>query len=267
MKFRSQLFRGDVMHRRLTPLAHTFTYPTTFFGFDLGELDALDAAFPWFGRNRPRPLSLRDTDYLRGRHAPVLEQLGEFLPPEAPGERTVLITSPRYFGYAFNPVNFYLRLRDGALRAAAAEVNNTFGDRHIYPLSELREDPETGARRQSVAKDFHVSPFNEMGGTYHFDLRVAPERIFLGIDLHVPGEGARMRTWLRGRALPLNRANLLRYALLRPLDTALNSMPRILWQAALLHYRKRLPVHKRPSPQSAHTLVDRDDREGHDPMV
>ena len=267
MNFRSKLYRGDVMHQRLTPSAHTFRYPMTFFGFDLGELDALDAAVPWFGLRKPRPLSLRESDYLRGRDRPVLEQLGEFLPAEAPGETTLLITSPRYFGYAFNPVNFYLRMRDGALRAAAAEVNNTFGDRHIYPLRELRADPQTGGHRQSLPKDFHVSPFNDMGGTYHFDLRVEPGRIFLGIDLHVPGEGTRMRTWLRGRALPLSRANLLRHALLRPLDTAFNSMPRILCQAARLRYGKNLPAHKRPSPKSPNTLVNRDGPPREDPMV
>jgi hypothetical protein len=37
-------------------------------------------------------------------------------------------------------------------------------------------------------------------------------------------------------------------------------MPRIIWQAAQLYYKKHLQIHTRPAPTSAATLVDRDDK-------
>lgn len=230
----------------------------TFFAFDLDELDALEKRIPLFGYNRPRILQLRETDYLRGRPRPILEQLDEFLPPQQPGEHTLLVTSPRYFGYAFNPVNFYLRMKADRLLAAAAEVNNTFGDRHIYPLPELRRVPgKDPAWTAAADKDFHVSPFNDRSGHYVFTLRPAPESFFLGIDLYRDGRAV-MHTWLRGRGTRLTHPRMAAHALLRPFQTALNSLPRILWQAAVLHYKKRLPVFKRPRPTSPRTLIDRD---------
>ena len=105
----------------------------TFFSFDLNELPRFETQTTLFGYNQSRPIQIRDVDYLRGKKAPIKDQLYEYLAEPKEGERTLLITSPRYFGYAFNPVNFYLRIKDETLLAAVAEVNNTFGDRHIYP--------------------------------------------------------------------------------------------------------------------------------------
>ncbi len=256
MKLHSKIYRGEVTHARLGPRAHAFTYPMTFFAFDLAELPALARSLPCFAHNAPQLLRLDDRDYLDGGAAPIERRLERFIPPVGPGERTLLVTSPRYLGYAFNPVNFHLRLAGDELRAAVAEVNNTFGDRHVYPLRTLaREGARTWTAR--CPKDFHVSPFNDLAGHYHFTFRVEPDELFLGVDLHREGSCV-MKTWMQGRAHPLTAAKILRHALLHPFDTALNSMPRILWQAALLHYRKRLPVFRRPPPVSPHTLVDRD---------
>ena len=119
----SQIYRGQVVHQRLTPCAHSFSYPTTFFGFDLNELKPLTQQISLFGHPQARPLTLRDKDYLYGKDAPILEQLNHILPPERPGERTLLISSPRYFGYAFNPVNFHLRMAGDVLLSVVAAAS------------------------------------------------------------------------------------------------------------------------------------------------
>ena len=111
----------------------------SFFGFDLAELELVNAQASIFGYNEARPLRLNDIDYLYGRPEPILEQLNRLLPLEQPGQRTLLMSSPKYFGYAFNPVNFHLRMEGERLLCAVAEVNNTFGDRHVYPLIELKQ--------------------------------------------------------------------------------------------------------------------------------
>ena len=257
MTFRSQIYRGKVVHERLTPRSHCFSYPMTFFGFDLAELPQINSQASVFGYNEARPLRLNDCDYLHGHPEPILQQLDKLLPKQLEGQRTLLISSPKYFGYAFNPVNFHLRMDDAELICAVAEVNNTFGDRHVYALKDLKQ---VGAKTWTARcpKDFHVSPFNDMEGEYGFTFRVEEDEIFLGVDLYKEGACV-MKTWIQGRAQCLTNANILRHALLHPLDTALNSMPRIVWQAAVLYYKKRMQVFKRPSPVSDDTLVDRDD--------
>ena len=41
-----------------------------------------------------------------------------------------------------------------------------------------------------------------------------------------------------------------------PFDTALNAMPRILFQASVLYLRKKLKIFARPNPFSENTVVD-----------
>lgn len=259
MTLHSKVYRGEVAHRRLLPREHTFAYPMTFFSFDLGELKHLENVTSLFGYNNTRPIQIRDQDYLRGNKNTILHQLEEYLPPATPDQQTRMVTSPKYFGYAFNPVNFYLRTEGDALLAAVAEVNNTFGDRHIYPLTDLIQE---GDRHWTARcpKDFHVSPFNDMAGEYKFTFQLSEDELFIGVDLYKQGS-CTMQTSISGTGHPLTNGSITSYALLRPLDTALNTMPRILWQAAKLYLRKKLEVHKRPSPTSQQTVIDRDKRE------
>ena len=145
------------------------------------------------------------------------------------------------------------------LQNAVAEVNNTFRDRHVYPLSEL-ENPAPNQWQARHNKEFHVSPFNNMDGYYEFTFIVKPDSLDLRVDLHREGECV-MKTALRGEGHPITAANLWKYALLHPADTALNSFPRIVWQAAKLAYRKKLKVFQRPVPNHPNTLHRREDRE------
>lgn len=265
MTLHSKICRGEVTHQRLVPRPHAFTYPSTFFTFDLAELDQIAGQTSIFGHNEWNVLSLNDWDYLYGTNRAIIEQLDLILSPQQTGERTLLVTSPRYFGYAFNPVNFHLRVAGSQLLGAVAEVNNTFGDRHIYPLKTLNQvAPDTWTAQ--CPKAFHVSPFNDMSGTYHFTFQLNRDTLFMGVDLHREGQCV-LKTWIRGTAKPISTAAIVRYAVLHLFDTAFNSMPRILWQAAQLYYPKHLKIYPRPSPQSTATLIDRDRPQQDTPIV
>ena len=61
---------------------------------------------------------------------------------------------------------------------------------------------------------------------------------------------------MQGQAHTLNSRQIIRYCLMHPLDTALNAMPRILYQASVLSIRKKLKVFKRPRPVSQDTIID-----------
>ena len=255
----SRICRGTVTHQRLSPISHAFTYPSTFFAFDLSELDQIAKQVAIFSHNATNLLSLNDRDYLYGAAIGIDQQLDKLLNPEKDNERTLLVSSPRYFGYAFNPVNFHLRMATDQLLSVVAEVNNTFGDRHVYTLKKLTctADKIWTAR---CPKAFHVSPFNNMDGEYHFTFKINDQHIFMGVDLYRDGQCV-LKTWLEGRPRTLTLAAVLKYAVLHPFDTALNSFPRILWQATQLHYKKHLEVYTRPSPISKDTLIDRDQKD------
>ena len=256
MSLRSRICRGTVTHQRLSPVHHAFTYPSTFFVFDLSELDRIAEQVAIFSRNQTNLLSFNDCDYLHGAATSINRQLDRLLNPEKDNEHTLLVSSPRYFGCAFNPVNFHLRMNDDQLLRVVAEVNNTFGDRHVYPLRNLTQI-ESNTWTAQCSKAFHVSPFNNMDGVYHFTFKIDNRHLYMGVDLHRDDQCI-LKTWLEGTPRPITTTAIFKYALLHPFDTALNSMPRILWQAALLYYKKHMQVYQRPSPVSENTLIDRD---------
>lgn len=250
-----KLYRGSVSHERFFPVHNKFSYPLTFFHFNPSELDSLSRKHSFFGYNKKCLLEIRDQDYLRGQLTPIQDQLLEFLKPEEANEKTLIFTSPRYLGMAFNPVNFYFRInKTNELLQALVEVNNTFGDRHLYSLTNLEKGAE-GSYKASKKKAFHVSPFNPIEGEYHFTFKLNENSVFMNIDLY-ENDQCKMKTYMQGQAHELNSNKLIRYCLMHPLDTALNAMPRILRQASALYLKKKLKIFTRPKPISKDTLID-----------
>lgn len=151
----NRLFHGTIYHSRLTPVEHTFSYPAGFIAIDLDHVPATRL----FSHNRWRIFSLRDADHLDNANETLAAKARRFIGP--PVERIVLCTVPRVFGYVFNPVSFYIGYdRDHRIVAALAEVNNTFGERHVYALHQPQAGPD-GAIHFTAKKAFHVSPFND----------------------------------------------------------------------------------------------------------
>ena len=255
----SSIIRGRLFHERLSPVRHVFSYPVTFFAFRLAEIGHLGGRVRGFALNRLRPVALRDRDYLTPGREPIVEKLGRLLAPHGIDPRRVdviFITCARVWQYVFNPVSFYIGLDSAGRPAwAVAEVNNTFGDRHLYVLPTLRGGPD-GVYRAEHAKEFHVSPFNDLRGEYRFEFAVEPGRILAVVNLWK--DGAEMyRASLSGPPVPLTTGSLWRTLLRHPFRVAL-TFPRILAQAARLYWVRKLPVFTRPVPDHPMTVKTRE---------
>lgn len=237
------------MHGRLSPIKRVFRYPIYFYAFDLSEFEEIETKLGWiFGYNKRRLISVWDKDYLKG-HGSILEKIKAKLSEQnihKDVSRIELITSARFFNYVFNPVSFYYCYgSDDLLKAVVAEVNNTFGERHLYILKNLTNTSGDRFVSELLPKQFHVSPFNDMEGDYDFHFsKDTQTKIDIRLNILREGEKAFLSSQT-GAALPLTRANLLKVFLRFPLTAAL-TMPRILFQAGLLHYVKRLKVFRKP---------------------
>jgi cyclopropane-fatty-acyl-phospholipid synthase len=275
---RSRLYNAFVSHERHAPAEHDFRYRVPVFVFDLGELEtgALDG--PLFGRRLaagsravpgpalPRLLSFREGDHLYSGRGGVRDKLGWALEaggldPELALGPVRLVTSARFLGYAFNPVSFWFVLThdqaDGPV-AAVAEVNNTFGEKHLYVLGDGLTTPFPA--RFQTPKAFHVSPFNDMQGEYRFDLADPRQGLDLSVELlkqDRPLLTARLWSEEPGREVT---ASTLAGFLLHP--QRMLTYPRILKEAFKLYYRRRLPVHTKPSPSSPMTIRQAAQRPG-----
>ena len=236
------LLLGQVMHRRLRPKSHYFRYGVYQLRLPLRSLAQEDFAPALLSRNRFNILSFHDRDHGDGTQ-PLLTWIEAILRDhgieDADGE-IWLHCFPRVLGYVFNPVSFWFCHRaDGRLRAILCEVNNTFGERHCYLLTQ----PEDGA--MSAQKIFHVSPFCKVEGRYDFHFAAEDGQHRARID-YDDGQGHLILTSIVGREVPLTSAAIFRQFLTKPMMTWAVVL-RIHWHALRL-WLKGVPFFTKPQP-------------------
>jgi DUF1365 family protein len=245
-----QLLTGHVMHERLRPAHHAFTYPLFQVYCDIGRLDSL--ARWWFGVDRWRLLGIDSRDYGPRDGSPLEPWMRErLLVAGIPADGAIwLQTIPRILGYAFNPVSFwYCHDRNGQLRALYADVRNTFGSHHGYLLSSPGHAPICNDTVLICRKSFHVSPFCGVEGDYAFRVRRQRDHITVAID-YCNCDGLLLRTAIGMRGEPLTGLRACRALIIQPLN-ALNVVVRIHWQALRL-WLKRVPFHGKTPPMREH---------------
>ena len=136
------LYFGDVMHARLKPMGHRFSYRVMSLLIDLDRLVEADDQSPLFGVNRAALYSFHETDHgkrdgtsLRAHVQGCAAEHGIDLT----GGKVLLLCYPRLVGFTFNPLSVYFCHRAGGeLALIIYEVRNTFG--------------RTGIRRMTLGK-------------------------------------------------------------------------------------------------------------------
>ncbi|WP_194714136.1 DUF1365 domain-containing protein [Noviherbaspirillum soli] len=250
MKPAARLFMGQVMHRRLRPVANRFVYPVCFCLLPLSALEA--SANRLFSINRFNLLSFHYADHgaRDGSHPlPWIRALLAQSGLHADGE-IWLQCFPRMLGFVFNPVSFWFcHAADGTLVAVLAEVSNTFGQRHRYLLAHAAGRALAEGETLQAAKTFHVSPFLALQGHYRFRFYArsvdhAPFWRLARIE-HADDAGDLLHTAISGQAVALDAAGVLRATLRYPFMTLLIVL-RIHWQALKL-WRKGAPFFRQPS--------------------
>lgn len=248
------LYFGDVMHARLKPMGHRFSYRVMSLLIDLDRLDAADRQSRLFGVNRPALYGFHESDHgdrdgssLRG----FAERSAAAHGIDLNGGRIVLLCYPRLLGYTFNPLSAYFCHRaDGELAVIIYEVRNTFGDIHCYVLPVRPDHVSAAGIRQQQDKLFYVSPFIEMAMRYHFRVSPPGHSVRLRI-LETDAEGPVLAATFAGRRRELTSAALLRSVFSLPLVT-FKIMAAIHWEALRLWIKGARLV---PRPVQTNTVV------------
>ncbi|MGH3506132.1 MAG: DUF1365 domain-containing protein [Nocardioidaceae bacterium] len=203
---------GTVRHTRHTPFDRSFSHDHYQW---LVDLDAL----PDFGLLGRLCAGFDALDHLDGGRlgGGIRGDLTRFLRHRGvdlePGDRAFMLAHARILGHAFDPLTVFWCVRpDRTLAAVVFEVHNTYGERHAYLL-----EPDDAGHAE-VAKEFYVSPFNDVSGDYRIRLSVTEDRIVVSIVLH--RERQRVFTAVtHGRAVPATRRSVLHTVLTHPLLT------------------------------------------------
>lgn len=239
--------QGRTYHARRGTLGNAFHYGVDYVLWEPGD----DTAPRLFSHNRFNLWFIRDRhhggprgggrgvgwfrDVLRARGFPM------------PGARLVLLAQPSFLGLQFNPVSFWIALRDDRPCAFVAEVNNTFGHRHCYFCAHPDFRPIAARDTIKAEKLMHVSPYQDVAGHYAFNLDWSATKIGLRISYENGDQG--VLATLTGARRPASDATLLWAALRRPFGAA-RVVALIHWQALKL-WRKRAPFRPKPAPPDA----------------
>ena len=152
-----------------------------------------------------------------------------------------MLTSPKAFGFNFNPVSFiYFLDTSNKIIGIIAEVHNTFNEKHIYLLTEPKEDGNYLTFESK--KEFHVSPFFKTEGKYCFLFSKKIDRIEIIIN-YLKGETKMFHANLLLQPKPIAKFSFVKIGT-QFIATALATFPRILYQAALLKFRHNLKIVK-----------------------
>lgn len=240
----SALYESTVMHHRVRPFRHRFSYKVFSLLLDVDEIPALGRRLWLFSHNRFNLFGFRDRDFGDGAgpRAWVERALAE-KGHDFPMGRIELLCFPRVLGYVFNPLSiYYVRDLQGVLRVVLYEVTNTYRDRHSYLL------PVSGdgaVIRQHCDKNMYVSPFIGMQARYHFRLSEPGEQLSVAIREETP-EGNVLFAAQSGVRKPLTDGILARMFIRHPLMT-LKVIGGIHWEALKL-WRKGARVFRHPAP-------------------
>ncbi len=228
------IYDTTIAHVRHTPVRNAFRYRSYSWLVDLDDLPRPPRLL--------RPLAeFRAQDHLGLPDRTLRQNVDALLwmhDIDLRGGRVLMLANARVLGHVFNPLSVYWCHDDrGALAAVIAEVHNTYGGRHAYVL---RPD---GQGRAEFAKDFYVSPFYPVDGTYVMSLPEPGDRLALTVELH-RGDPKPFVATVRGTRRPAGTAALLRSALRVPWVT-LTVAAQIRRQGIKL-WARRVPVVPRP---------------------
>jgi hypothetical protein len=248
------LYFGDVMHARLKPVGHRFSYRVMSLLIDLDRLDDADRLTPLFAVNRAALYSFRESDHGE-RNGASLRAYAQARAAEhgidLTGGRVLLLCYPRLLGYTFNPLSAYFCFRaDGELALMIYEVRNTFGDIHPYVLPVRPGEASAAGLRQQQDKLFYVSPFIEMAMRYHFRVSPPGDQVKLRI-LETDPDGPLLSATFSGRRRALTTKALLRAFVSLPLVT-LKILGAIHWEALRL-WLKGIKLVPRPEAAAANS--------------
>jgi hypothetical protein len=243
-----------VMHKRLRPRINQFVYRVFYLCFEIKKVDELRSKF--LSVNRFNLFSFYNSDHGKRDGSSIETWIREVLAQKNLNqkvEKIYLLAYPRILGYVFNPVSFWFCLDSQKnLIAVLAEVNNTFGENHDYLIFNSDHSPIQENQCFRSAKEFHVSPFFKVDGSYQFRFVFNQKNIGAWIDyLGDDGEKNLLTSVVCERS-ELNDKSLLRGFFSIPFMT-LKVIILIHWQALKI-VTKKIRYISKPSPK-AHKIT------------
>ena len=252
----ASLYFGKVMHARLKPKMHRFSYKIFSLVIDLDRYEEAQQYCRLFSVNKPGLISfhekdhgLRDGSSLRQHLNNLLEQGGIQKP-----EKILLWCNPRVLGYTFNPLSVYFCYNEhGEVIALVYQVNNTFGQTHSYVAKVASDENNVSSIKNSAQKCFYVSPFLDMNLRYDFRIQPPSEDLRIRILEH-DQNGPILSATFSGTRKALSAKSLL-MGMLKTMGLTWKITAGIHYEAVLLWFKGH-KLRPRPTPPEKPSYIN-----------
>jgi len=250
----SRNYQINLSHFRHFPIKYSFHYKVFFFSLNLDELPQLHKKLFFFSYNKFNLFSIYDKHYLEKGAEPIKKKIEQYLDVNSKFKisKIELITVPRYFGYAFNPVSFYICYHNNSIECVLSEVENTYKERHLYVLKKTKTIPSKKGFFINTKKQLFVSPFNTVSGDYSFKVIIDDKSLDIAINLNNKKGQRIISTKMIGNSQPLTNKQLIKTFISFPFS-ALLTLTRISYHGILLK-SKSLKTYLKPKPHNSYTI-------------
>ena len=247
----SKIYKGNVVHHRLQPHQHRFSYRVFMMYLDLDELPELFQKFRFWSATSSAIARFKRSDHYGNDVLPLsdcIRQLVEEKTGRRPDGAISLLTHLRYFGYVMNPVSFYYCWNQDrtVVETVVAEVHNTpWGEQHCYVMDGNIAPKQT--RDYEFDKQFHVSPFMGMKQRYAWMFDCPEDQLNVSM-INIEDERRIFTAILRLQAEAISQTSLNKVLLNYPMMT-FKVIAAIYWQAMKLWWKKT-PFYEHPKRYS-----------------
>ena len=167
----SNIYLGNITHRRFSPKKHSFNYRLYMLALDVRDVEKKSASRGVFGFAWYHPLRFVEKDYLRDEPLSLSQRIikkVDSLKGHNDINSIVMLVQVRCFGIYFSPANFYFCYdKNDNCTQMLAEVSNTpWNERHYYLVDLL-----TDSKNKTSKKAFQVSPFMDLDMTYFWQIK------------------------------------------------------------------------------------------------
>ncbi|MAW67255.1 MAG: hypothetical protein CL708_05495 [Chloroflexi bacterium] len=243
----SKIIKSKIYHNRLGEKTNSFSYNVLMFLFDISELSDLNDSLKLFNYNKLGVFRFSDNDFLHKNNLNILEKLKKYLSSFDLNDNVNQIfslTTIRFLNHTFNPITIYYVLdQNEDIICHIAEVNNTFGEGHLYLLKN-NISKDTKYFIYETPKNLRVSPLYDVSGYYQFKIsRDFLNDLSVHIDLYQDSK-LQFKSGFKGKSYKITDKNLFKFICKMPFNTFL-TVPRILYQAGKMHFLQKIPFAKK----------------------
>ena len=179
------IYEGTLKHTRVKPKKHAFQYRVHMLYLDLDDLVQVFSNNLFWSYNRFNLGCFLRTDYFGNPKDSLKKSIQDEIKKNLnfnPRGKIFVLTSPRYFGYCFNPVSFYYCFNTkNKLEVIVSHITNTpWNENHAY-VHDCRGLNQS-MKSFEFKKNFHVSPFMPMNIKYEWAFNEPGKEIVVSMN-------------------------------------------------------------------------------------